>query len=182
MNRAWEKCLTANDLQTMYHLQAPNHNGPHAVSSPTKPFLQLGNDQSRLKRTTCDLCRERKVRCDRGKPECGRCKRVGQQCVYPSSYSESKDLNSVLQSFHSRLSKYAAACVNPQAVVPKKPWSPTHILPVQTEANLMAQAQTVPNSHSRSNSHTRKTIQSQGAFSSVDMDMGSLASCGSESW
>ncbi|KAL4796578.1 hypothetical protein BDV19DRAFT_360636 [Aspergillus venezuelensis] len=42
------------------------------------------NKQSKLKapRLTCDTCRERKVRCDRVWPKCGRCVRLGEACGY----------------------------------------------------------------------------------------------------
>ncbi|KAB8250202.1 fungal-specific transcription factor domain-containing protein [Aspergillus flavus] len=33
-------------------------------------------------RLACDICRERKVRCDRGDPKCGRCARLGYDCSY----------------------------------------------------------------------------------------------------
>ncbi|KAL5356461.1 hypothetical protein BJX96DRAFT_142846 [Aspergillus floccosus] len=33
-------------------------------------------------RLACDICRERKVRCDRGDPKCGRCARLGYDCGY----------------------------------------------------------------------------------------------------
>ncbi|KAL4739543.1 hypothetical protein BDV11DRAFT_215168 [Aspergillus similis] len=33
-------------------------------------------------RLACDICRERKVRCDRGIPKCGRCARLGYDCSY----------------------------------------------------------------------------------------------------
>ncbi|ODH28079.1 hypothetical protein ACO22_04017 [Paracoccidioides brasiliensis] len=32
--------------------------------------------------TSCELCRQRKVRCDRGEPSCGWCTRNGRECVY----------------------------------------------------------------------------------------------------
>lgn len=70
------------------------------------PIPQISGDGSHLRRTTCNLCRERKVRCDRVKPACGRCKRMNQTCTYSSSSGDTALINSVLQSLHSRLGTY----------------------------------------------------------------------------
>ncbi|KAI5460569.1 hypothetical protein BGZ63DRAFT_248801 [Mariannaea sp. PMI_226] len=64
---------------------------------------QITIEPSQLKRTTCDVCRERKVKCDRTKPECLRCKRSGHTCIYPSVDGEATKLNSALQTLHARL-------------------------------------------------------------------------------
>ncbi|PLN82768.1 hypothetical protein BDW42DRAFT_184610 [Aspergillus taichungensis] len=74
-----------------------------STASPVEPTVQIITNPSYLKRTTCDLCRERKVRCDRGKPQCGRCKRIGQTCTYPSAGGEVARINSELRSLQSRL-------------------------------------------------------------------------------
>uniref|UniRef100_A0A093VF75 Oleate-activated transcription factor 1 n=1 Tax=Talaromyces marneffei PM1 TaxID=1077442 RepID=A0A093VF75_TALMA len=58
---------------------------------------------SQLKRTTCNLCRERKVRCDREKPQCHRCRKSGLTCVYPSDKTDSDEIKSALNLLHSRL-------------------------------------------------------------------------------
>ncbi|CRL18492.1 Fungal transcriptional regulatory protein, N-terminal [Penicillium camemberti] len=76
---------------------------PLTNTSTLEPSLQLFTNLSHLKRTTCDLCRERKVRCDRGKPQCSRCKRTGQKCAYPSASGEVTRINSELRSLQSRL-------------------------------------------------------------------------------
>ncbi|KAI6245260.1 hypothetical protein HI914_06548 [Erysiphe necator] len=39
------------------------------------------NRQLKLK-DTCDICSSSKVRCDKQKPTCGRCERLGQPCLY----------------------------------------------------------------------------------------------------
>ena len=41
------------------------------------------------RRTTCEQCRDRKVRCDRTKPECGRCKKGGKLRSSRTLYSVS---------------------------------------------------------------------------------------------
>ncbi|KAF1978071.1 hypothetical protein BU23DRAFT_525735 [Bimuria novae-zelandiae CBS 107.79] len=77
-------------------------------SSSTNSVPLISISQGQLKRTTCDLCRSRKVACDRNKPECRRCIRSGQQCTYPSTESEVGKLNSALQSLHARLAEAEA--------------------------------------------------------------------------
>ncbi|GAB1316091.1 hypothetical protein MFIFM68171_06301 [Madurella fahalii] len=37
---------------------------------------------ARSGRQACNVCRDRKVRCDRAEPNCGHCVRLGQKCVY----------------------------------------------------------------------------------------------------
>lgn len=82
---------------------------PHTTTSstlePIEPILQPFATPFHLKRTTCDLCRERKVRCDRGKPQCNRCKRTGQPCAYPSAGGEVARFNSEIRGLQSRLRK-----------------------------------------------------------------------------
>ena len=62
--------------------------------------------QSSLKRSTCNLCRERKVRCDREKPQCQRCRKSGHECIYPSEGTDNDEIKSALNFLHSRLRKY----------------------------------------------------------------------------
>lgn len=37
---------------------------------------------TKARRTACDVCRERKVRCNGERPDCQRCRRLGHQCSY----------------------------------------------------------------------------------------------------
>lgn len=74
-----------------------------STGSPVQPIPQINISSSQLKRTTCNLCCGRKVRCDRTKPECLRCKRAGHRCVYPSAEGEAAKLNLALQALHYRL-------------------------------------------------------------------------------
>lgn len=37
---------------------------------------------TKARRTACDVCRERKVRCNGERPGCQRCRRLGHQCSY----------------------------------------------------------------------------------------------------
>ncbi|RYC56027.1 hypothetical protein CHU98_g10180 [Xylaria longipes] len=56
-----------------------------------------------LRRTTCDVCRERKVRCDRTKPECLRCRRFGSVCTYPSPDADAARIHKTLHDLSKRL-------------------------------------------------------------------------------
>jgi hypothetical protein len=69
---------------------------------------------SQLKRTTCNLCRERKVRCDREKPQCHRCHKSGQTCVYPSENTNNDEIKSALNLLHSRLRKFPPDAASPK--------------------------------------------------------------------
>lgn len=66
-------------------------------------------DEGSAKRAlACNPCRERKVRCDREQPTCGRCVRRGHGCTYsgPSKQSITKlDLSRLLLNLQERLSR-----------------------------------------------------------------------------
>lgn len=47
------------------------------------------------------------MRCDREKPQCHRCRKSGQACVYPSDKTDNDEIKSALNLLHSRLRKYA---------------------------------------------------------------------------
>ncbi|KAH9905660.1 hypothetical protein F4778DRAFT_673038 [Xylariomycetidae sp. FL2044] len=68
------------------------------ISSGTVDILP-----SSLRRTTCDVCRERKVRCDRTKPECVRCRRFGRVCTYPSMNADAERIHKTLHNLSKRL-------------------------------------------------------------------------------
>lgn len=78
-----------------------------AASVPVNP------QASTLRRTTCDVCRERKVRCDRTKPECLRCRRSGTVCAYPSPDAEAAKIQQTLQSLSKRLGESCAPLLPP---------------------------------------------------------------------
>lgn len=62
--------------------------------------------EASAKRLACNPCRDRKVRCDRQHPTCGRCTKLGNNCVYssPSKQTVSKvDLSRLLLTLHNRL-------------------------------------------------------------------------------
>ena len=63
------------------------------------------------KRLACDNCRERKVRCNREQPVCGRCARLGHNCKYtaPAQQKPSKtDVSRLLMTLQSRLAQTEA--------------------------------------------------------------------------
>jgi hypothetical protein len=80
-----------------------------------------GADEASTKRPyACNPCRERKVRCDREQPTCGRCVRRGHGCTYsgPSKQSITKlDLSRLLLNLQDRLSR----CLRPLCLPPTHP-------------------------------------------------------------
>ncbi|KAI0154670.1 hypothetical protein GGR57DRAFT_107791 [Xylariaceae sp. FL1272] len=82
---------------------------------------------SSLRRTTCDVCRERKVRCDRTKPECLRCKRFGSVCTYSALDTDAARIQKALNSLSKRLEEaesrlqsqpHAVQCLSPPSQGP----------------------------------------------------------------
>lgn len=82
------------------------------------------------KRLACDNCRERKVRCNREQPRCGRCARLGHNCKYtkPAKQHPSQvDMSKLLLTLHSRLEQTEArlAMKNPPLDLnPGTMWDP----------------------------------------------------------
>ncbi|KAL8653890.1 MAG: hypothetical protein Q9210_001841 [Variospora velana] len=74
----------------------------HPPPSAPKPKTGSG------KRLACDKCRERKVRCNREQPVCGRCARLGQNCQYTTPAKQYSDLSPLLLTLHSRLEQTEA--------------------------------------------------------------------------
>ena len=101
---------------------SPSANGSNSVSrpisSPTRSFPQVASDPPQVRRTTCNLYRDRKVRCDRVKPECGRCKRTGQACTYSSNNRETAQINLLLQNLHWRLSRCCSLSGHIHSLIP----------------------------------------------------------------
>ena len=48
----------------------------------TTNFLRLANPKRVKLVSTCDVCKLRKVKCDKERPECGTCKRTNRKCSY----------------------------------------------------------------------------------------------------
>lgn len=107
------KSAGANNLATRgSNTQAGSSNGDkeRPAETPTN---------TSLKRLACDGCRERKVRCDRQHPSCGRCARLGHNCNYsgPSKQAASKlDWSQLLLTLHSRLSEFLPLKINCNSV------------------------------------------------------------------
>ena len=151
INTQWKESMAATTTHGLFtggNLDSPN-------TSPTKAFPRIQSDLSRLRQTTCNLCRERKVRCDRDKPECGRCKRIGHACTYPSSGGQTAVINSVLQNLHSRLSKHIWCLRGGFVSFPKLPckrycWPFPDWITVETETKLRAQYHSTPSNRPES--------------------------------
>jgi hypothetical protein len=62
------------------HFALPGTSPDNAMASaPTSPL-----PHSHMR--TCNLCRQRRVKCDRGAPQCSNCLRSGSDCVYPPGH------------------------------------------------------------------------------------------------
>ena len=107
------KSAGANNLATRgSNTQAGGSNGDKERPAGT-------STNTSLKRLACDDCRERKVRCDRQHPSCGRCARLGNNCNYsgPSKQAALKvDWPQLLLTLHSRLSEFLPLKINCDSV------------------------------------------------------------------
>lgn len=76
---------------------------------PEHGFLGLPATKSSVKskRTTCDICRERKVRCNKEQP-CERCVRLKLKCTYTPTPS-SMNVSQTLMFLHERLGEFQSA-------------------------------------------------------------------------
>ncbi|KAL6416052.1 hypothetical protein AUP68_00261 [Ilyonectria robusta] len=54
-------------------------------SSYSNACIQSGRESGQASVISCFQCRGRKVKCDRLKPNCSRCVRLGDECVFPTS-------------------------------------------------------------------------------------------------
>jgi len=86
----------------------PRHNrhqsGDNGHSSNT---TSTGTYRSR--KVACNICRERKARCDRNQPCCGRCIRLGNKCKYsPPEIQETGkfDVAQALETLNTRLGRH----------------------------------------------------------------------------
>nr|ART35030.1 putative Zn2Cys6 DNA-binding transcription factor [Fusarium verticillioides] len=81
-------------------------------------------------RHACEICRERKVRCDRALPKCRRCDRLNQPCGY-SPISQRRTRDEQLQELQERLAKTEAqlALENPR---PRTGSVTSHLQPPST--------------------------------------------------
>ena len=79
----------------------------HPRSSPTATPNGGGG-----KKLACDNCRERKVRCNREQPVCGRCTRLGHKCRYTAPVAKQNqshtEMSRLLLTLHSRLAQTEA--------------------------------------------------------------------------
>jgi hypothetical protein len=56
----------------------------------------------------CALCRDRKVKCDGGRPSCQRCVKVGKNCVYHATPSASRaELQETIRSLSERIGRWS---------------------------------------------------------------------------
>ena len=73
----------------------------------TRVSRPSSRDQS-SRRIACDICRGRKVRCDRVHPVCGRCRKLGHKCGYTAHRKPDTvkpNISQALITLHERLGK-----------------------------------------------------------------------------
>ena len=81
--------------------------GRDADTSERRPDRTTADVSSTKRLLACDPCRERKVRCDREQPRCGRCVRRSHQCSYSGPAKPSitrRDLSRLVLDLQERLS------------------------------------------------------------------------------
>lgn len=96
---------------------AKRTSSPTSQTSPVATKVAKTTKTGSGKRLACDNCRERKVRCNREQPVCGRCSRLGHGCRYttPAKHNASQtDVSQLLLTLHSRLAQTEARlAINP---------------------------------------------------------------------
>ena len=65
--------------------------------------------QAPLHRNACAICRKRKLKCDGAAPVCGRCARLGHDCVYVESRRKSGPKSGYVKGLESRLGMFSCA-------------------------------------------------------------------------
>ncbi|KZL64741.1 binuclear zinc transcription factor, partial [Colletotrichum tofieldiae] len=86
---------------------------PSAPRTPDGRDGEAGNPEVDS-RWSCFQCRSRKVKCDRVKPQCGRCTRLKDTCIFPESRQkpQGKTLPDNLEDRLARLERVMAASHN----------------------------------------------------------------------
>ncbi len=85
-------------------------------SAETYEKPQSASEEASTKKLACNPCRERKVRCDREQPACGRCARRGHGCTYSGSSKQAitkLDLSRLVLNLQERLSQLTVVLVVP---------------------------------------------------------------------
>ncbi|KAI9729389.1 MAG: hypothetical protein M1834_006913 [Cirrosporium novae-zelandiae] len=90
----------------------------------------------------CDPCRERKSRCDGGKPICSSCQRRSfgiHQCVYKTDNARTASNDAYIKVLHDRIRELEQACINAGATIPALIQSNSD----NNDSNLRSAVQTV---------------------------------------
>ncbi|KAK0726004.1 hypothetical protein B0H67DRAFT_551427 [Lasiosphaeris hirsuta] len=123
-------------------------------SGSTSDGDNQADTSSNAKRLACNPCRERKVRCDRRQPQCGRCAKMEASCHYssPSKHAMSKsDLSRMLIALHGRLENAEAQLAMSNAQVGMHqfagPWPDSAFMTSASGPVLLPSPQSTPSSH-----------------------------------
>ncbi|KAI2617409.1 fungal-specific transcription factor domain-containing protein [Hypoxylon sp. NC1633] len=168
------------DQQQMNEPSATTGASPSQSEAPSNATQERPPEPS-AKRLACNPCRDRKVRCDRQHPTCGRCAKLGNNCIYssPSKQTVSKlDLSRLLLTLHSRLEQAEAQLAfNTPPVATVQPftyqWPDMGSMPTTQNATEMIPIP-IPEPAplgpaSRTTPHDHQDLQSRGSISSVTM-------------
>lgn len=91
----------AQQNETITHIlntDPANLDDEHGLVCPPAPS---SSPVMEPKRTICNSCRACKVHCDQEKPQCYRCRRFGEMCVYPSDKTDNDKILSAVNLLHS---------------------------------------------------------------------------------
>lgn len=81
---------------------------------------------------SCDGCRRRKSKCDRGRPQCGNCVMSGNICIMPSESRKRGPKKGQMQALRAQIGKLPAAQIPTSTKTPgKQHWS--NSLPRKTQ-------------------------------------------------
>lgn len=83
----------------------------------------VGHTSEVARRIACDVCRDRKVRCDRSQPRCGRCRRLGHVCRYTASKKQAAsklEISEILWTLNARLGNYVNHPLHSSGLSPAK--------------------------------------------------------------
>lgn len=110
MSSGWFTTSRARPAYTVAQLGALRDTSsaeiPHGASSKMAPSHKPS------RHLACNLCRDRKVKCDGAKPECEKCVKAGETCSYSTTSKASRaELQQTILQLHERIGIFAHSFV-----------------------------------------------------------------------
>ncbi|OAA39378.1 Zn(2)-C6 fungal-type DNA-binding domain protein [Metarhizium rileyi] len=125
--------------------QGVEHHHQHQLRKSRRPGVP------RIKfRSSCDLCTEAKVRCDKQHPQCGRCVRIGSSCHYSVSMRSGKPAINLFKSVSVNAAKVPTS---PRQSAPSDAARRLRTLSLDELLRQQEGADQLSHSHSHSHSH-----------------------------